>query len=136
MVFFLSTFRLQFCMHSSLSFAVPFHSPNAYAMKTLTFCASKFHLWVVIAFPNIPAPPRYPIRSHPQCMKNALFWGIALCNFKIHPVSTFRMEEPVSFKTLTVIHKTEQRHIQRRLYTSPSMLFQGERPLLTRHELK
>jgi hypothetical protein len=33
-------------------------------------------------------------------MRTALFWEIALCNFKIHAVSTFRMEEPVPFKAL------------------------------------
>lgn len=115
-----------------LSHLHPFHPPNAYAVKTLIFCAYKFHLWVVIAFPNVP--PRYPIRSHPQCTKTALFRETALCNFKIYPVSTFRMEQTVSFKTLTVIQKTEQRRIQRRPYTSPSILFQDERPVLTRYE--
>jgi hypothetical protein len=35
-------------MYSSLSSAVPFHPPNAYDVKTLIFCAYKFHLWVVI----------------------------------------------------------------------------------------
>jgi len=103
MVFFLYTCRLQFCRHSSLPFAFRFHPPNAYAVKTSIFCTN--FIYGLLCYSLSRRPPWYPIRSHTRCTETALFWETALCNFKIHPVSTFRMEEPFSFKTLRVIQK-------------------------------
>jgi hypothetical protein len=43
-------------------------------------------------------------------MKTSLFWEIALYNFKIHPISTFRMEQPVSLKALVKVKVKQSRY--------------------------